>query len=451
MFSGQTAGRRAVPGGLAFGLALIGALSMLYYHVGVFMPRVERARAAKHLQGEYSFGNDFYPIWLTSREWLRARRDPYSEAVTQKIQVGLFGRPLGGQFVTDPPADYRTFAYPAFTDLLFWPLSEIPFRTVRIVWAAFLTLALAGGVLLWARALSWNGSGAGLAIAVLLTVCSYPELEGLYAGQMGLLVGSLLAASLLAFVRGQLLLAGVLMALTMIKPQMTVLAIFYLLLWSLQDWPRRKRLVAGFFATTSLLVAASLAVWPHWIQSWVQVVIAYPRYSEPPLASDVLGAALRAHGGNAVIVALLLAAIALAWRGRAADAGSHQFWLTLSLLLAITTVALLPGQSLCDQVILLPGILLLACRDEVQSLTPVVRALLAIGIVVLLWPYFAAVGLIALRPFLSPELFGSKAVFVLPLRTAAAFPFVVLGLLTLALRGTMRPAIRRVSSPLQVP
>ncbi len=423
---------------------------MLYYHVGIFMPRVEQARAAKHLQGEYSFGNDFYPIWLTSHEWLHARRDPYSEAVTQKIQVGLFGRPLDGQFVTDPPADYRTFAYPAFTDLLFWPLSEIPFCKVRVTWAAFLTLALAAAVLLWARVLSWNGGRTGLAIVVLLTVCSYPELEGLYAGQMGLLVGSLLAASLLAFVRERLLLAGGLMALTMIKPQMTVLAIFYLLLWSLQDWPRRRRLAVGFFATTLLLVGASLAVWPHWLQSWVHVIIGYPRYSEPPLASDVLGASLRAHGGNAVIVVLLLAAIALAWRGRTADAGSHEFWLTLSLLLAITTVALLPGQSLCDQVILLPGILLLACRGEGQSLSPVFRALLAIGISVLLWPYFAAFGLIALRPFLSPELFASKAIFVLPLRTAAGFPFVVLGLLTIAMRGTMRPVKKCISSVSQV-
>jgi hypothetical protein len=53
-----------------------------------------------------------------------------------------------------------------------------------------------------------------------------------------------------------------------------------------------------------------------------------------------------------------------------------------------------------------------------------------------LWPYTAAFSLVVLRPLLNPELFASKAVFVLPLRTAAAFPFVVLGLLA-----TARPAI----------
>ena len=79
---------------LALGLALVGAASMVYYQFGLFMPRVEKVRAVKLLAGGYSFGDDFYPIWLTSREWLREHRDPYSPAVTRDIQIGLFGRSL---------------------------------------------------------------------------------------------------------------------------------------------------------------------------------------------------------------------------------------------------------------------------------------------------------------------------------------------------------------------
>jgi glycosyl transferase family 87 len=421
---------------LALGLALLGALSMLYYQFGVFMPRVESVRAAKHLQGEYSFGNDFYPVWLTTREWLRERRDPYGPELTRDIQMGLFGRPLDGQFSTDPPSDYRTYAYPAFTNLLLWPLSEAPFRTLRIVWAAFLAVLLAAAVLFWTRALSWQVSESWLAVIILLTVSSYPELEGLYAGQLGLLVGFLLAASLLALVRGRLLAAGILLALTTIKPQMTLLAIVYLLLWSAQDWSHRRRFSLAFIGTSFLLIAASLAVWPGWIESWSRVVAGYPRYSMPPLASELLGSVLGPHGGVGAIAILLIAALVVGWRGRAAPAGSHKFWLTLSLVLAITAVALLPGQSVCDHVILLPGIFVLACRRELHFSTRMSRALLAIGIAVLLWPYTAAFSLVVLRPLLNPELFASKAVFVLPLRTAAAFPFVVLGLLA-----TARPAI----------
>jgi len=415
-------------------LAVLGAVSMVYYHVGLFMPRVEKAQAAKHLSGEYSFGDDFYPIWLTSREWIRERRDPYSPALTREIQIGLFGRPLDSQYPTDPPSDYRTFAYPAFTDLLLWPLSEIPFRALRIAWAAVLTALLAATVVGWVRALSWHVSGFTLAIILLLTICSYQELEGLYAGQLGLLVGFLLAASLLALLRNRLLLAGMLMALAMIKPQMVLLAILYLFLWSAYDWRRRSHFTVAFIATMVLLIVASLAVWPRWIQSWGNVIIGYPRYSTPPLAKELLGSSMRSFIGTPLIALLLLTALVLAWRGRAAAAGSYEFWITLSTLLTLTTITLLPGQSVCDHVILLPGIFFLACRNELHKSTRISRALFALAGAVLLWPWLAAAVLIVLHPFLRPEVFYSKALFVLPLRTAASFPFVVLALLVVATR-----------------
>jgi hypothetical protein len=415
-------------------LAVLGAASMLYYHQGLFMPRVEKAQAAKHLLGEYSFGNDFYPIWLTSREWLRARRDPYNPALTREIQIGLLGRPLDSQIATDPPSDYRTFAYPAFTDLLFWPVAEVPFRTLRIVWAVVLTLLLAAAVICCVRAFSWHVSGTWLAIILLLTLCSYQELEGLYAGQLGLLVGFLLAASLLALVRNRLWLAGTLMALAMIKPQMVLLAALYFFLWSAHDWHRRRPFVVAFLATMFLLIVSSLAVWPHWIQSWARVIVGYPRYSTPPLASELLGSNIGSLIGAPLIALLLAAALVLAWRGRAAAAASYEFWVTLSTLLAITTITLLPGQSVCDHVILLPGIFFLVSRSQWLQATPTFRAMLAIGAAVLLWPWIAATALIVMRFFLRPEVFFSKALFALPLRTAAPFPFLVLALLVLAIR-----------------
>ena len=426
--------------GVCLALALVGAASMLYYHQRLFMPHVEKVQATKHLAGEYAWGNDFYPIWLTSRRWLVERLDPYSPALTREIQIGLFGRPLDSRFPTDPPSDYRTFAYPAFTDLLFWPVSEIPFRIFRILWTALLAALLAAAVLCWMRALSWPVSRGSLAIAILLTLFSYQELEGLYAGQLGLLVGFLLSASLLALLRNRLLLSGTLMALTMIKPQMTLLAIFYLFLWGADDWRRRRRFMVGFLTTMLLLMGASLAIWPGWIRSWVNVIRGYPRYSTPPLAAELLGASLGSYAGRPLIILLLVAGLALAWRGRTAVAGSYEFWITLSTLLALTTLTLLPGQSVCDHIILLPGIFLLVGSQASNESKKVFRALFKIGTAMLFWPWLSAAILVGLHPFLRPELFYSKALFVLPLRTAASFPFVVLALLVLAFRAKARPA-----------
>jgi hypothetical protein len=439
--------RQSRTAALALCIGLVGAASMVYYQFGLFMPRVKTVLAAKRLAGPYAFGADIYPIWLTSRDWRQARRDLYSPAITREIQTGLFGRPLDAHIPTDPSTDYRTFAYPAYCDLLFWPASELPFTTFRIVWTALLATLIAAAVFCWTQALSWRVSWIWLVIIVLLTLCSYPELEGLYAGQLGLLVGFLLAASLLAITRERFVLAGFLMAITTIKPQMTLLAIMYLFFWSLSDWRHRSRFSMSFFATMFLLVGASLVVWPHWIPSWLGVIQGYHRYSMPPLASELLGASLGPYGGVALIVIALIAAVAVGWRWRGAATGSYEFWMTLSLLLAVTTIALLPGQSVCDHIILLPGIFLLASCWRSQRSSSIFRTLLAIGLAVLLWPWLSSLALILLRPLLRREVFSSKAVFVLPLRTAVAFPFVVLGLLVLSSR--TRQTLNSAATPLR--
>jgi hypothetical protein len=114
--------------------------------------------------------------------------------------------------------------------------------------------------------------------------------------------------------------------------------------------------------------------------------------------------------------------------------------LTLSLLLAITSVTLLPGQAIYDHVILLPGIfLLLRYRRELSNAGRVPRTLLTIGALVLFWPYGAAFALIMLRPLLSTDVFNSTAIFALPIRTAASLPFGVLALLAWMTRVRVNP------------
>jgi hypothetical protein len=423
---------------LALGLAVVGASAMLYFHVGLFMPRVREVLTTRNLAGGYAFGNDFYPIWLTSRECLRDGRDPYSDQMTREIQVGLFGRPLNSKISTDPKVDYRTFAYPAFTDLLFWPAEEFPFPALRVALVLLLAVLVLVSVLFWLRALSWRLSWPWLAVIFLLTLFSYQVLEGLYAAQLGLLVGCLLAAAMLALQRGRLLLAGILMALTTIKPQMTALAIFYLILWSSADWRRRKAFCLGLFSTTLALVVSALVVWPYWVLSWTHVILGYHHYAEPQLVVDVfaipLGYSATAPIALAMISFLLIVAMIMAWKNRACPAQSIQFWLTLSLLLCITVIALLPGQAVHDHVILLPGLFLLSYRWQEICSSRIQKMLLATGVGVLLWPWVTSLVLIALHPFLSHERFYSEAIFSLPMRMAAVFPFVVLGGLTLAAR-----------------
>jgi len=420
-------------------LALLLSAGMTYYHVGLFLPRAMERAAARGLGGGYSFGNDFYPIWLTSHEALLRHRNPYSSEMTREIQTGIFGRPLDGRSAADPPRDYRAFAYPVFVDLLFWPLSLLPFPVVRIGLAAILASLTTLSIPLWLRALRRRASPSLLAILILLTLSSYAVLEGLFAVQPGLVVGFLLAASFAALAQERLFVAGSLLAFTFIKPQMSAVVAVYLLLWSFARWRERRSFVYGFFAWSAALAGLSLAVWPHWIPEWLHVLSGYGGYSPPPLITYSLGPRLGPLLGPILTGLLLGAATILIWRMRSVPAASPAFALTVSLLLALTSITLLPGQAVYDHVVLLPGIfvILWTWREVVLSSRPF-GVVLAAAAVALFWQWMVVPPLLASRYFLSPAQFFSNSIFLLPLRAAASVPLAVSAVLGYMMWKTMR-------------
>jgi hypothetical protein len=411
-------------------LAILGAAGMVYYHLGIFVPRATEVRASEGLGNGYSFGADFYPLWLTAREGMLHRSDPYSPDTTRRIQVGVFGRALGDGNSAHT-ADPRAFANPAFAELLFWPLALIPFPIVRIGLVVILAAVTPLSVMLWLRAVRFQVDRTMLTSLILLTLSSYSVLEGLFAEQIGLLVGFLLAASLAA---ERLFLSGSLLALALIKPQMMLLVAIYLLLWSLAQWRARRQFLAGFILVSALLAGSSLLIWPRWISEWLSVLIRYKQYSTPPLACYVLGSYTGLRFGPILVAALLASALALTWRMRSASHASLEFGLTISLLLATTAVALLPGQAVYDHVILLPGVILIAVswRGFAES-SRIFRVVLGVSSVALLWQWICAPFVIAVQPFLSRRVFA-ETVLVIPIRTAASIPFGVLAVLTLMMR-----------------
>jgi glycosyl transferase family 87 len=411
---------------IVLALIILCAAGMVYYHLGLFVPHALQTRAARGFGQGYSFGADFYPLWLTTHDH---SRDPYGPETTRQIQSGLFGRTIDAQNST-VSQDYRTFAYPAFANLLFWPLALVPFSAARVVLAVLLPGLTAVSIFLWLRALHLRAGPVTLASLILLTLSSYVVLEGIFAEQIGLLVGFLLAASLAALVRQRFFLSGSLLALTLIKPQMMLLIAVYLFLWSFDQWRIRYKFALGFFFVSALLCGSSLLLWPRWISQWLQVMRGYRQYSTPPLAMYLLGNQLDPHFGPILIATLLAIAIAIAVRMRHASSTSAEFGLTVSLLLAITAVTFLPGHAVYDQVVLLPGIILIALSWRNFTARRPFRVVLAVSALAVFWQWISAPLVIALRPLLSPDRFAA-VVLTLPIRTAASIPFCVLALLGL--------------------
>lgn len=422
--------RAAWRSGGILSIVIVCAACMVYYHLALFIPNAQKIRAAQGFGNGYSFAADFYPIWFTSREGLLHHRNPYTLEMTRQIQMSLFGRPLDARN-PGAPYDYRAFAYPAFTDILFWPLGVQPFPVVRIVVALLLPAMTALSIILWIGILRLRPGPVMLTALILLTLSTYAVLEGLFAEQMGLLVGFLLAAAFAALAKERLFLSGSLLALALIKPQMTLIVTAYLLFWSLARWRARWRSIAGFVSVSGMLLTSSLLVWPHWILEWLRIIFGYRQYSTPPLVSYLVGTHMGPRLGPILIAALLGGALALAWRMRRASPTSIEFLLTVSALLAITDVTLLPGHAVYDHIVLLPGVIVigLTWRDYMASLP--FRVILAVTALALVWQWITAPIVIAARPVVSPTFFPT--LLTLPIRTAASIPFGISALLALML------------------
>ncbi len=407
-------------------LALLVAIGTSYYYFDLLIPRSRLRDAANQMGGPYGFGGDFYPIWLTGRALLFQGTNPYTPEMTRAIQIGLFGRPMDSRRPADPPTDFRAFAYPIYVDLLMAPLLPFRFEAVRIVLALLLPVLTAAGLILWLRAFRLQLSARALGVATILFLVSYPVLEGLYAQQVGLLVGTALALAIASIVRGRMVLAGVLLGLASVKPQLVWLLALGLALWVASDWTRRKGLALGFFVTMALLFLASQLLLPGWLGGWWHSMIGYSHYTLPPLTQLVLGRFL----GTVAGVGMLAFTAALCWTTRREPATSGRFSLAVSFVLAVTVTVEPTGGAVYDHVVLIPAIFWLGFRwAEILNGSRPVRVLAMVAAFAIGWQWIVACGVAVLSLF-SAVPASNPAVLVFPARMAAPLPFVLLALLS---------------------
>jgi len=427
-------------------LALLLALGASYYYFDLLLPQARARNAEIGMAGGYAYGGDFYPIWLTARELLRHGRDPYTQQMTEEIQIGLFGRTMDSRRKSDPPANFRAFVYPLYTDLLAAPLVLLGFDGARLVLGLLLPFLTAGSLLLWLNAFDLPVRRSTLAIIIVLALVSYPVLEGLYAQQVGLFVGVALAAALAALARGRNLFAGMLLAVACVKPQLVWLLALWLLLWALSGWKSRKAFALSFMFTLAALFLASQIILPGWFVAWCRSITEYPTYTLPPLTQLVLGRFM----GDAAGLAMLALAGAIGWSARRQEPASPEFSLAVSFVLAVTIILSPTGGAVYDQVILIPAIFWLgARRTAILEASLPVRVEWFAAVIVISWQWFAA-GAVALASVFFPVWARRPAVLVFPTRMAAPLPFVILALLSFFVVRLVRGKAMAVPLPEQI-
>lgn len=358
---------------------------------------------------------DMYPSWFGTRELIVNHRSPYGQQVTESLQTAYYGHVLA----SDDHRNQQRFAYPIYIAFLFAPTVRMPFHIVQIIGFWALALITAGSVPLWLRVVRWDASWPTITTLQLLVLSSIAVVHGLELQQLSLLVGGLTAAGALLIVRRRFLAAGCLFGLAMIKPHLLLLPILWLLFWSLSQWRERKRFVIGFGATLALLVGAGEWMLPGWIGQFVQGALAYTQYAHPASLLELL---LGPRGFVVGAFLLVLMLTYICFRFRSVPPDSPDFALVLALLLA-ANLFILPVMSPYNQVLLIPGVLILL-RSEKQIW--VERWLWRLAALALVWPWITAALLVVLSWLHSPL---AKAWIDVPLYPTLVLPTLVIATL----------------------
>lgn len=408
------------PIGLLLAALLCAAGAWLFTQRVLVSYQIADANAHGRPRGNLS---DLYPRWLGARELLLRGRDPYGPDVTREIQEGYYGHSLDPSRPGDPK-DQEGFVYPVYVVSYLAPTIRQSFAVVREEFFWILLALTVVTVLLWLRVLRWPMPSSVQVAIVVLTVGSLPVVQGLKLQQMTLFVSALLAIAISLLIADHQIVAGALLALATIKPQLVSFLLLWLLIWTLADWRRRSRWVLSFLVTLAVLFAASEYYLPHWIPRFLQAVREYLGYTD---AVSILEKLIPSPWGMVPYFLTIVATAYVCWKNRRYAAGTPAFAITVFLILAVTVI-LIPGYALYNQIMLLPALLMLAReRQAIWDRNRIRRVLLILVGILLLWPWFASIVLAALS-FVMPQEVVARA-WAVPDWTALLLPVGVAALM----------------------
>jgi len=358
---------------------------------------------------------DLYPRWVGTRELLLHGKNPYSDEVSHEIQMAFYGHAIEQGY--DKPAseivDEQRFAYPVYVVFLLAPTIHADFARLQAwapgVLAAFVAISLG----LWMRVLRWRPPTV-VAMAVVLFLLGSPQIaQGLRLRQFGLFAAFLMALATWAVMRERYFIAGILLALSTIKPQMVALCLVWFLVWTLGDWKRRWPLAAGFGGAMVALVGAGESLVHGWPRYFLEGLSAYRKYF--PTTSPVRLILGDWMGGGLSVLAVV-ALLAYSWGKRKTAADSAEFAHVLALFF-VTATLVLPLLTPYNQVLLLMPVLML-----IREWSEVPRWLRGAFVLLVAWPIVVSLAMLV-HP---PQLDSMHRTPLLPSVLLLLFPFLLL-------------------------
>jgi hypothetical protein len=208
------------------------------------------------------------------------------------------------------------------------------------------------------RLVRWRPKPIWVVVFVLFSLFWYHGVRTIIVGQFAVIEALLLAGALLFMRDDQDIGAGILLALSTSKPQMTFLIIPFALIWAYSR--RRFTLIWSFFASSLGLLALSLLFIPNWPLQMLWQVMEYPDYTSrigsltSIIAAAVPGLQTKLNVGLQIVLwGYLIVEWILAWKKEI----PWFLWTAMMTLVITNFVALRTATT--NYVMLLPVLLLI--------------------------------------------------------------------------------------------
>jgi hypothetical protein len=329
-------------------------------------------------------GNDFLSHWLGTRLFLMEGQSPYSEATSIAIQ-----RFINEEQFANSVEDQVLFVYPFYSIYLFAPYSLIAeFDVARALMMTTMEISL---ILLVAASLSlarWKVGAIILAVLLIFALLWYHSVRPLVNGNVSILCALFIAASFLAIRAEQDGLAGFLLALSTIKPQMVILLVVFVLIWSASH--QRWALVWSLLGSLALLIASTSLFIPNWIWQNLVQIFAYSSKITLSTPGTILVEWIPGVGKQLGWAITFLIAGFLVWEWRGAwGKDFHWFFWVACLTLVGTNFIGIPTSTV-NYIALFPAlILVLATLDRDWGLIgKILIGLSLVGLFFGLWWFF---------------------------------------------------------------
>ena len=227
-------------------------------------------------------GNDFLAHYVGTRALIFEGKSPYSDEVALEIQRRVFGRPA------EPGEIEHRVVYPLYSILIFAPFALIDnYAIARVAWMTAMEIALLGTGYLALKISSWKPKLIILVIYYQFTVLWYHGFRAVINGNAVIVVGLLITGSLYALAKKNDIGAGILLALSTIKPNLVILYIGYVLIWCI--YQKRFQVISWFLGSMVFLTLGGMVLIPDWIIQNLWEILRYPGYNPPGSLGEVLG------------------------------------------------------------------------------------------------------------------------------------------------------------------